>query len=144
MSWSALLTYALQALMTNPSCVAVIEDDTDARVSLGRVLRAGGFDARCYASAEDFLSSGALEPLCLLLDMQLEGMSGLELLRGLRSEGSSLPVIVLTASDDPDSRSEAERLGCVAYFLKPFQGRTLVTLVRGLASERQQTQGASK
>ena len=110
----------------------------DARVSLGRVLRAGGFDVRCYASAEDFLSSGLTGPAVPPAGYAArDGMSGLELLRGLRSEGSSLPVIVITASDDPDSRSEAERLGCVAYFLKPFQGRTLVTLVRGLASERQ-------
>ena len=123
--------------MTNLSCVAVIEDDTDARASLGRVLRAGGFDLRGYASAEDFLSSGSLEPLCVLLDMQLVGMSGLELLRGPRSEGSPIPVIVLTASEDPDSRSEAEGLGCVAYLRKPFQGRALVTLVRTRTRERQ-------
>ncbi len=123
--------------MTNLSCVAVIEDDADARTSLGRVLRASGFDVRGYASAEDFLSSGLLEPLCLLLDIQLVGMSGLELLRELRNVGSPIPVIVLTASEDADSRSEAEELGCIAYLRKPFQGRALVALVRTLARERQ-------
>jgi DNA-binding response OmpR family regulator len=130
--------------MTNLSCVAVIEDDADARISLGRVLRASGFDVRGYASAEDFLSSRLLEPLCLLLDIQLVGMSGLELLRGLRNEGCALPVIVLTASDDADTRSEAEQLGCFAYLRKPFQGRALVALVRTLARERQALHSVSE
>ena len=131
--------------MTNVSCVAVIEDDyRRARLAGPRVRARAVSTPGATLPPKTFSAQAALEPLCLLLDMQLEGMSGLELLRGLRSEGSSLPVIVLTASDDPDSRSEAERLGCVAYFLKPFQGRALVTFVRGLASERQQMQGVSK
>jgi FixJ family two-component response regulator len=122
--------------MTIPSSVAVIEDDADERTALGRVLRASGFDVKSYASAEDFLASGTMEALCLLLDLQLEGMSGLELLRDLRMEGSTLPVIVITASDDTDSRREAEQLGCFAYLRKPFQGRALVALLRTLASTR--------
>ena len=115
--------------------VAVIEDDVDERVALGRVLRASGFDVKSYASAEDFLASAPIDPLCLLLDMQLEGMSGLELLRELRTEGSRLPVIVITANEDLDSRSEAEQLGCHAYLNKPFQGRALVAIIRTLARD---------
>ena len=65
--------------------------------------------------------------------MQLEGMSGLELLRELQNDGSAVPVIVITASDDADPRSEAEQLGCGASLRKPVQGRALVTLLRGLA-----------
>ncbi len=69
--------------------------------------------------------------------MQLEGMSGLDLLRCLRTDGSTLPVIVITASDDLDFRSKAEHLGCVAYLRQPFQGRALVAILRTLVGERQ-------
>jgi FixJ family two-component response regulator len=125
--------------MTPPTCIAVVEDDADERVALGRVLRASGFDVKSYPSAEDFLASEPAQPLCLLLDIQLEGMSGLDLLRVLRTDGSTLPVIVVTASDDADFRGEAERLGCVAYLRKPFQGRTLVALLRTLAAPEEST-----
>ena len=121
-------------VMTARSSVAVIEDDADERVALGRVLRTSGFDVKSYASAEQYLASGSVEvPLCLLLDMQLEGMSGLELLRAIRAVGSTVPVIVVTATDDLDVRSEALQLGCAAYLRKPFQGRALVALLRALA-----------
>jgi FixJ family two-component response regulator len=129
--------------MTILSCVAVVEDDADERTALGRVLRASGFDVKSYASAEDFLASWAPEPRYLLLDMQLEGMSGLDLLRRLRADGSTLPVIVITASDDVDSRREAEQLGCVAYLRKPFEGRALVALRRTLGHEQQPSPGLS-
>ena len=117
-------------------CIAVIEDDADERIALERVLRASAFDVRTYESAEDYLSASGAEPLCVLLDMQLGGMSGLEFLRALRTSGSSLPIIVVTASDDVDARTEAEQLGCVAYLRKPFQGRALVVLLRSLAAGR--------
>lgn len=114
--------------------VVVIEDDADERVALGRVLRVGGYDVASYASAEEFLASPPRRPLCVLLDMQLDGMSGLELLRTLRADGSTLPVIVITAADDAQWREEAEQLGCTAYLRKPFQGRALVALIRSLGS----------
>lgn len=117
--------------------IAIVEDDADERVALGRVLRASGFEVKSYASAEDYLAERTVEPRCLLLDMQLDGMSGLDLLRGLRSSGSSIPVIALTASDDVDSRNEAEELGCVAYLRKPFQGRALVGLLRGMTRDHE-------
>jgi len=129
--------------MTVPPCIVVVEDDADERVALGRVLRASGFDVRSYASGEDYLASRDEEPLCLLLDMQLDGMSGLELLRGLRTDGSTLPVIIITATDDVESRSEAEQLGCVAYLRKPFQGRSLVTLLRTLSRDRPSSRDVS-
>ena len=120
--------------MTILSCIAVIEDDTDERIALGRVLRAADSMSRVTRRLK-ITSPEAVEPLCLILDMQLEEMSGLELLRGLRTHGSTLPVFVITGSDNDGSRSEAEQLGCVAYLRKPFQGRGLVALLRTLAAE---------
>lgn len=116
------------------SYVALVEDNADERVAVGRVLRAGGFDVTSYACAEDYLAAEPAEPLCLLLDLHLEeGMSGLTLLRGLRTRGSSLPVVIITATEDRHSRTEAERLGCLAYLRKPFQGRALVEMLHSLA-----------
>jgi FixJ family two-component response regulator len=83
------------------------------------VLRAGGFDTLIYSSAEDFLESPPPRvPKCLLLDLQLGGMSGFELHRELRSRGSRVPVIVMTAFDDVHLREKASRIGCAGYLDK--------------------------
>jgi FixJ family two-component response regulator len=117
-----------------PPLVAVVEDDRSSRTSLGRVLRAGGFDVALYTSAEEYLSSPPeLSPICLLLDIQLGGLSGLDLQRRLRAGGSRVPFIAITAFDDEPTRVEAEALGCVAYLRKPCEGHTIVELIRSLA-----------
>ena len=113
--------------------VVVIEDDPGSQKTLARVLRTGGFDAVVYASAEEFLASPPpSSAIALLLDIHLGGMSGLDLQRLLRSQGSTLPVIVITAFDDARSRDQATRLGCVAYLRKPCEAETILTLLRGL------------
>jgi DNA-binding response OmpR family regulator len=122
--------------MTMLTSIAVVEDDADERVAIRRVLNASGFAVDSYASAEDYLASTGAEADCLLLDMQLEGISGMQLLRRLRSGGSTVPVIIITASDSGESRSQAAALGCAAYLRKPFQGRALVTLLRALIAGR--------
>jgi FixJ family two-component response regulator len=111
--------------------VVVIEDDAGERTALGRLLYAGGFAAAPYASAEEFLASPPAEtPLCLLLDIHLDGMTGLELQEQLKAEGSKIPVIMITASDDARMRDRAERSGCVAFLRKPFEPRLLLDTVR--------------
>jgi FixJ family two-component response regulator len=110
--------------------VVVIEDDPASQKTLARVLRAGGYEAATYASAEEFLSSPPRStPVGLLLDVHLGGMSGLDLQRRLKKEGSTLPVIIITAFDDPRSREQAERLGCVAYLRKPCEAETILALL---------------
>lgn len=116
-----------------PPLVVVVEDDSSSRTSLGRVLRAGGFEAAVYGSAEEFLSAPTrATPICLLLDIQLGGLSGLELQRRLRAEGSRVPFIAITAFDDEHARAEAQALGCLAYLRKPCEGRTILELIRSL------------
>jgi FixJ family two-component response regulator len=111
--------------------VVLIEDDDGERRALSRVLRAGGFGAATYASAEEFLASPpAGTPVCLLVDVHLEGMSGLELQERLNASGSRVPVIVITASDDKRTRQQAEESGCIAFLRKPFEGRLLLDFVR--------------
>jgi FixJ family two-component response regulator len=114
--------------------VVVIEDDPASQKTLARVLRAGGYEAATYASAEEFLSSPPqVSPIGLLLDVHLGGMSGLDLQRQLRNEGSTVPVIIITAFDDPRGREQAERFGCVAYLRKPCEARTILDLLDSLA-----------
>jgi FixJ family two-component response regulator len=114
--------------------VAVVEDDPASQKTLARVLRAGGYEAALYASAEEFLSSPPQSsPIGLLLDVHLSGMSGLDLQRRLRNEGSTIPVIIITAFDDARSREQAERVGCVAYLRKPCEAETILALLRRLA-----------
>jgi FixJ family two-component response regulator len=116
--------------------VVVVEDDPASQKTLARVLRAGGYEAAIYGSAEEFLSSPPhASAIGLLLDVHLGGMSGLDLQRQLRNEGSTIPVIILTAFDDARSREQAERLGCVAYLRKPCEAETILALLRGLARD---------
>ena len=116
--------------------VVVIEDDPASRKTLARVLRAGGYEPVLYESAEAFLSSPPpSSPIGLLLDVHLGGMSGLELQRRLRNEGSTVPVIIITAFDDARGREQAERLGCVAYLRKPCEAETILAALRGVESD---------
>jgi FixJ family two-component response regulator len=111
--------------------VAIIDDDASANRALGRLLRGAGFEPRGFDSAESFLADPA-RPLfgCLLVDIQLTGMSGLELQRQLQAEGSRLPVIFITAHDDPGVRAEAVRRGCVGFFRKTDPGALIVDTLR--------------
>jgi FixJ family two-component response regulator len=116
--------------------VVVIEDDLASQKTLVRVLRAGGYDSATYDSAEDFLASPPRSsPIGLLLDVHLGGMSGLDLQRRLRNEGSTLPIIIITAFDDARSREQAERFGCVAYLRKPCAAETILDLLRRLGDD---------
>lgn len=112
--------------------VVVVEDDPASRKSLERVLRVGGFEAVLFASAEEYLASVPISSaIGMLLDLQLPGLSGLDLQRHIRSAGSTIPVIVITAHDDAESRAESHRLGCTAYLTKPCDGRTILALLGG-------------
>jgi len=113
--------------------VVVVEDDLGSQKTLARLLRAGGYEAAIYGSAEEFLSSPPQSPpIALLLDIHLGGMSGLDLQRRLRNEGSRIPVIIITAFDDARSRQQAEGLGCVAYLRKPCEAETILGVLRDL------------
>ena len=111
--------------------VAIIDDDASANRALGRLLRGAGFDPRGFESAESFLAD-PMRPAfgCLLVDIQLTGISGLELQRQLQAEGSRLPVIFITAHDDPSAREEAVRRGCVAFFRKTDPGALIIDALR--------------
>ena len=96
--------------------VAVIEDDDIARTALGRLLDAAGFEHALFESAETFLASKRdREWNCLIVDVQLTGMSGIDLQWTLRSVGSDAPVIIITARATDAIRERAEQAGCAAF-----------------------------
>jgi len=116
--------------------VVVIEDDPASQKTLARVLRAGGYEAALYASAEEYLPSPPeSSPIGLLLDVNLGGTSELDLQRRLKDSGSTIPVIIITAFDNERSRQQSERLGCVAYLRKPCAAETILALLGQLASD---------
>ena len=114
----------------HPSIV-VVEDDAGMSKALVRLLRAAGFQPKSFASAEELLQSDAADEAgCLVLDIQLPGVSGFELRRRLAALGQNAPVIFITAQDEAATRAEAEQLDCIAYFRKPFQGSALLGAIR--------------
>ena len=111
--------------------VALIDDDASANRALGRLLRGAGFDPSGFESAESYLADPLRRSFaCVLADIQLTGMSGLELQRRLQALGNHTPVIFITAHDDPGYRAEAIRWGCVGFFRKTDPGAQIVDALR--------------
>ncbi|PVM94021.1 response regulator FixJ [Caulobacter endophyticus] len=120
--------------------VHVVDDDADARDSLAFLLETADFRVRTYASALAFLSElGEAEPGCVITDVRMPGMTGQELVRRLKTEGSPLPVVMITGHGDIPMAVEAMRDGVVDFIEKPFsEARILAALERALAAAPQQ------
>ena len=111
--------------------VAVIEDDESYRLAVLRLLKSAGFSVRSFASAEDFLSSGQQQETgCLIADIRMPGMSGLDLQAKLTSDHCPIPTIFMTAHGDEKMRLQAMRAGAVKFLTKPFDGEDLIEAVR--------------
>jgi FixJ family two-component response regulator len=111
--------------------VAVIEDDESYRVAVQRLLKSAGLTAQSFGSAEAFLNSGQQhETGCLISDIRMPGMSGLELQSKLNSDHCPIPTIFITAHGDEKMRLQAMRGGAVKFLAKPFDGETLLEAVR--------------
>ena len=111
-------------------CVAIIDDDESFCRSSSRMLRMAGYPSVAYHSAEEFLADrGRRRFTCLLLDIQLGGMSGLEMQRQLVAEGDRTPVIFITAHAEPEARAEALDWGCVGFFGKTDEGERVVKAI---------------
>jgi len=115
--------------------IAIIDDETSVLKGLKRLLDASNFATEIYASAEAFLGRGDMSDVsCIILDIHLGGMSGIELRRRLKAMGSMIPVIFMTALDTAAVRSEANSLGYAAFLQKPFTGQLLIDSVRNATS----------
>jgi FixJ family two-component response regulator len=102
--------------------ITIVDDDDSVRESLARLVRSVGFTVMVFGSAEEFLSAGqGLNADCLILDIRMPGMSGLELQRELSASDRDLPVIFITAhGSDPEVRARALGAGAVDYLIKPL------------------------
>jgi FixJ family two-component response regulator len=110
--------------------VAIVEDDPSMLKSVGRLLKAHGFGTEDYTSAEAFLGRAAQTKAdCLVLDINLGGISGIELQRRLAATGYRLPIIFMTAVESESDHKEAREAGCVAYLRKPFPARQLIDAI---------------
>ena len=117
------------------SKVLVVEDDTGMREAIETLLDAAGIESAVYGSAEALLAAEfADHAVCVISDLKLPTMSGLELLAALRARGSECGFILITAHDSPGGRLEAARLGAAAYLSKPFSGRELLSAIASVAA----------
>lgn len=111
--------------------VAVIDDDESCRTALKEMLRSAGLSALAFASAEDFLRSGQQRQTgCLISDIRMQGMSGLELQAKLNADRCRIPTIFITAHGDEKMRMQALRAGAVEFLAKPFDDEALLETVR--------------
>ena len=111
--------------------VAIIDDDDLMRSALEGLLKEAGFPSRTFASAEEFLRSGdCLDAACLIADIRMPGMSGLDLQAQLNLKGIRIPTIFITAHGDARMRMQALRAGAVEFLTKPFDDEVLVDSVR--------------
>jgi len=117
--------------MAQRPLIAVVDDDHSIRESLGGLFRSVGFAAQGFCSADAFLQSADLPKTdCVILDVRMPGMSGLELQRRLVASHPDVPVIFMTAHDDARARSQALSSGAVDYLIKPFSEEALLDAVR--------------
>jgi len=121
----------------NPS-VLVIDDDSEFRASVVRLLRTIGLETRQFSSVSDFLKADPIEgPACLVLDVRLPGQSGLELQRELTTANRQLPIIFMTAHADVPMSVQAMKGGAIEFLTKPFRDQDLLDAVEaGLARDR--------
>ncbi|MGZ7056751.1 MAG: response regulator transcription factor [Candidatus Angelobacter sp.] len=110
--------------------IAIVDDEALVRMSLERLVKSAGYRCQSFASAEDFLQFGNREATdCLILDLMLPGMTGLDLQRQLADEGFQIPIVFISAHDSPRERARAIQGGAITYLVKPFDGQDLLEAV---------------
>ena len=111
--------------------VVIVDDDESVRSALQGLMKAVGLPARSFASAEEFLESGQQhQTACLIADIRMAGMSGLELQAKLNADHCRIPIIFITAHGDAKMRMQALRAGAVEFLAKPFDDEALLESVR--------------
>ena len=122
-------------ILQTRNIVLVVDDDLGMLKGLRRLLRHHGYDSVVFSSAEEFQNHDDFESACcLVLDINLNNESGIELRYRLRAAGISLPVIYITANDSPAVRIAAVESGCIAYLTKPFRAKSLIEPIDRVAA----------
>ena len=116
--------------MSKRLSVFVVDDDASMRSGISRLLREHGFSTTLFDSAKALLDhDGFDEAICMIIDINLNGKSGIELRRLLKHGGVTTPVIYITGNDSQASRSAAIKSGCVAYLTKPFRAQSFIEAI---------------
>jgi FixJ family two-component response regulator len=138
MSQTAVERNQLTDNMPKTGLIAIVDDDELVRQALESVVKAAGFTTETFGSAEAFLDSIPMNSTkCLILDVRLPGMSGIELQRRLRAKNSGIPIIFVTAHGDASTRERAMEDGAVGFLNKPVRRQTLLDAIHA-ALERGQ------
>ncbi len=119
------------------SLIGVIDDDEFMRDALSRLLRSAGYKCAAFSSSQEFLDSVPAETDCLLLDIQMPGLNGLDLQAKLREMDRGIPVIFVTAKADNEARARALQQGAAAFFTKPFNDEALLGAIQSAMQNRQ-------
>jgi FixJ family two-component response regulator len=116
--------------MSAASLISIVDDDDSLRNSLNNLIRSVGFRVQGFPSAEAFLNSNQLhDTACLILDVRMPGMSGLDLQRQLLSADRRIPIIFITSHGDGDARARALEAGAVDFLYKPFREEALLKAI---------------
>jgi FixJ family two-component response regulator len=117
--------------LTKNIIIAIVDDDEPLREALGSVMKAAGYSARMFSTAEEFLACDDRdETVCLILDVRLPGMSGIELQKQLMEASRQLPIIFITAHGDASLRDSLMRAGAAAFLCKPVRSDELLKEIR--------------
>ncbi len=127
--------------MPNKPVIAIVDDDASVREAMMSLMRALGFITEAFPCAEDFLKSDGLQRTsCLIADVRMPGMSGLELYRRLVASGKPIPTVLITAHSDDGVRARALKAGIIGYLTKPFREDDLLGCIRS-ALDHAKTEG---
>lgn len=110
--------------------VAIVDDEEPVRKALSRLLRASGLETESYAGGREFLDAAVLRvPDCVLLDLHMPRMSGLQVLRAVQATRRWMPIVVITAHDAPETREQCLAAGATAYLRKPLEEHELLDTI---------------
>ena len=119
--------------MANPHVVAVVDDEEAVRRSMERVLRAAGYGVASFAGGAELIESlPSVRPSCVLLDLEMPGLSGLDVLSHLAKQPAAVPVIIVTGRDTPQTRQRAAVGGAATYFTKPVDTSALLEAIEAV------------
>jgi len=119
--------------------IYIVDDDPSIRRAMKRLIRSTGMNVRVFSSAQEFLDFKYQKyNSCMIVDIRLEGKSGLELQKDLRATGSNLPMIFITGYDTPETRDQAKKSGAAGYFRKPIDDRALLDSIQWALTKQTQ------
>lgn len=124
-------------MQASPDLVAIVDDEESVRLALARLIRSAGFHAQTFASGSEFLASlPRSSPQCVVLDLRMPQMSGIDVQAALIEAQADVPVVIISGDDSPESRQQTLLRGATAYLRKPVDEAMLLDAIRGAVQRR--------